>query len=272
MKRFIGLLAALALSTGMVNAAPGPYPFAPPITSPITQQAYNSTGAQAMNSSCASASFQACPSGSIVGIVAQGMGNVAIQVTGTFSGTLQFESSLDCVNFTPLPLFAQGGTSSVTTTTSGGLWNGAITSIYCVQIRFTSYTSGTATVVVSVSGAGGSVSPSGGSSSTSLILPNSVFYPASGTAVFSSTSCTSVTTAAHWLTALLDYATSSEGAVVTLYNEGASPTCATNDQMLAVTPANGGPFTFAPFGLYFSSGIAIKWSAAPAVGVRVQYQ
>lgn len=82
-------------------------------------------------------------------------GTVAIQVTGTWAGTLTFEASIDGTNYVAAGVTPIAGGAVVTTTTANGIWwlqnNGYIT----IRARFSTATSGT--VVLSLRYAGSQI-------------------------------------------------------------------------------------------------------------------
>lgn len=106
-----------------------------------------------------------------VAITLTNQGSVAIQVTGTFVGTLQFEQNVDTSNWTTLTLNPNGSTSGVTSATAGGLWSGAVTAKQ-VRVRFSAYTSGTAVVsfvtTQAKASSGGGAPPAGSVTEASL--------------------------------------------------------------------------------------------------------
>ncbi len=72
----------------------------------------------------------------------------AVQVTGTWVGTLQFEATVGGINWfsvnaTPLPSGA-----AVTSTTANGAWQVNIGGLSQLRVRVSAYTSGTATVTI----------------------------------------------------------------------------------------------------------------------------
>lgn len=114
----------------------------------------------------AALSSATCPGSGCVNLSVTGVGGVGVQVTGTFSGTLTFEGSLDGVTYTTLSLTPINSTTSVTTATAAGVWSGGVGGLSVVRVRMSSYTSGTATVTIQNAptsargggGAGGTVS------------------------------------------------------------------------------------------------------------------
>lgn len=71
---------------------------------------------------------------------------VTVQITGTFTGTLQLEGSIDGKNFVAETLTPSGGGTAASTFTTTGLWTGVISGVTALQIRASSWTSGTANV------------------------------------------------------------------------------------------------------------------------------
>lgn len=109
-----------------------------------------------------------CPGSGCLNLSVTGVGGVGVQVTGTFSGTLTFEGSLDGVTYTTLSLTPINSTTAVTTATAAGVWSGGVGGLSVVRVRMSSYTSGTATVTIqnaptSARGGGGGGATIGGS-------------------------------------------------------------------------------------------------------------
>jgi adhesin/invasin len=90
-----------------------------------------------------------------------GVGTSAVQVTGTWSGTLTFEGSNDGVNFSSPTSPAW----PATTTTSNGIWQLGVSGMIQLRVRFSSYSSGIARVVIASAFGGGGAS--GGSTAGS---------------------------------------------------------------------------------------------------------
>lgn len=87
-----------------------------------------------------------CPGDGCVILGVQGQGGVSVQVTGSFSGTLTFEVSLDGVTYVAAAVTPAGSSTQVTTTTSTGIWGAPVGGVGQFRVRFSSYSSGTATV------------------------------------------------------------------------------------------------------------------------------
>jgi hypothetical protein len=83
-----------------------------------------------------------------------GDSSFAIQIDGTFVGTLQFERSLDNGStYTAISAFAAGTAYTRTTTTQIGRWHGNCSSSNSIRVRAIAWTSGTANVRI-LAGAG----------------------------------------------------------------------------------------------------------------------
>lgn len=75
-------------------------------------------------------------------------GGVGVQVTGTFSGTLQFEMTIDGTNFVAVQTTNVNTGVVATTTTGTGIFRFDVVGALVVRVRATAFTSGTATVTV----------------------------------------------------------------------------------------------------------------------------
>ena len=73
-------------------------------------------------------------------------GGVGIQVTGTFSGTITFEMSIDGTNFVAALATNVTSGAEATTTTATGVFKFDAVGALVVRARSTAWTSGTATV------------------------------------------------------------------------------------------------------------------------------
>jgi hypothetical protein len=80
--------------------------------------------------------------------------NVAVKITGTWSGTLQFETSADGISWSSLNMTGRNGATTGTSTTVNGLWStsSAATIADYFRVRASSWTSGTAIVNVGMTG------------------------------------------------------------------------------------------------------------------------
>lgn len=97
-----------------------------------------------------------------------GYGSVGIQVTGTWTGTLGFDASINGTNFEDMQVVPTGGTSAVTTTTINGIWYALAGGLNKVRVFSDALGSGTAVINLQASAASGkNFSVAGGSGGTS---------------------------------------------------------------------------------------------------------
>lgn len=106
---------------------------------------------------------------SVVTLGVSGLGGVGIQITGSFTGTLQFESSLDGMTFGTHSVTPPNSTTAVTSATAAGRWAAACaTKVF--RVRMSAFTAGPAAVVTLIGipfgpSAGGSGGGGGGDAS-----------------------------------------------------------------------------------------------------------
>ena len=81
-----------------------------------------------------------------VAIDARGMRGVALQLTGTFVGTVTFEASVDMATWVALNVTPSASGIDVSTATAPGAWRKDIAGYQGVRARMSAYTSGTAIV------------------------------------------------------------------------------------------------------------------------------
>jgi hypothetical protein len=89
-----------------------------------------------------------CPGAGCITLPVSGLTRVGVQVTGTFTGTLTFETSIDGVTYTALNMTPPNSTTPATTATAAGLWNGTCAGFSIVRARFSAYTDGSAVVTL----------------------------------------------------------------------------------------------------------------------------
>jgi len=79
-----------------------------------------------------------------------GMSGVVFQLTGTWTGTIVLEGSVDGTNYTALPMSAFGTVvpTVLTSVTANGLYRANGATLSSIRVRFSAYTSGTATVML----------------------------------------------------------------------------------------------------------------------------
>ena len=117
-----------------------------------------------------------------------GMNSLAIQVSGTWTGTLTFECSLTGQDFVALSGIAVNGVATLSTATVNGIYRFNIAGIAKVQVRFTAATTGSPQLLLiaspeasSIIGNTAVISGAVTSTSTDTVLPSS-YTPQAGAA------------------------------------------------------------------------------------------
>jgi len=103
-------------------------------------------------------------------LTVNGTSSTAVQITGTFVGTLQFEGTVDGTNWVSFFVTPNGTAATVTSTTAPGVWQGKSGGFSIVRVRMSAYTSGTAVVTIRAGQGTGNVgvdSPARGTVATS---------------------------------------------------------------------------------------------------------
>ena len=75
-------------------------------------------------------------------------GGVGVQVTGTFSGTLEFQMTIDGTNYVAVSTTSVTTTTAATTTTATGVFFFNVVGALSVRVTSTAWTSGTATLTL----------------------------------------------------------------------------------------------------------------------------
>lgn len=97
----------------------------------------------------------------------EGMASLGIQISGTWSATLQFEGTVDGTNWVALEVRKPTDGSRSSSTTANGLWVAQVAGFKAVRVRASAYTSGTASVTFRAIATGGEMSAGGTTSSAS---------------------------------------------------------------------------------------------------------
>lgn len=84
--------------------------------------------------------------GFVVINVSPNSSSVAFNVSGTFSGTLQFVGTVDGARWDAVNAFPPNSTTAATSTTSGGTWKADVANFAQFCVRASAFASGTATV------------------------------------------------------------------------------------------------------------------------------
>lgn len=101
-----------------------------------------------------------------------GEGTIGIQITGTWSGTITFRSTVDNSTYTSFLVTSTTSGSSASTTTANGIWTASVAGLTTVRVVFTSYSSGTATVVRRTVKSGGGGGGGGGGVASDVNVTN----------------------------------------------------------------------------------------------------
>ena len=96
----------------------------------------------------------------------RGFGGVALQLSGTFTLTVQFEATVDGQTWVSLRMLPSNSTSAVTNATAAGAWSANVAGIKLIRARVSAYTSGSAELTILASSASGRVGASGGDAGT----------------------------------------------------------------------------------------------------------
>jgi hypothetical protein len=76
--------------------------------------------------------------------------HVAVQIVGSMSATITFETTVDGTNWVATTLLPAASTTGVSTATAAGLWGGNIGAVAGFRARCSAYTSGSPVVTVRV--------------------------------------------------------------------------------------------------------------------------
>lgn len=131
-----------------------------------------------------------------IDLACAGYGGAGIRLSGTFSGTVTFEGSVDGRKFDTLTMLTFDGTTTATTATTVGQWVGPCAGLTVVRVRMSSYTSGTAVAYLlaaqpsgaRVGGGGGAGNPAG--PSASVQFNNSAVFGGTSAFTFDGTTIT----------------------------------------------------------------------------------
>jgi len=99
----------------------------------------------------------------VIASLGPGTGGVVVTVTGSFTGTLQFESTGDGVNYVATNVTPLNSTTAVTSTTGVGTWQVNAAGLTNFRVRGSSFSGGTATVSLSTSTASARTNSGSGS-------------------------------------------------------------------------------------------------------------
>tara|TARA_R110002020_G_scaffold145908_4_gene320235 strand:- start:28401 stop:28733 length:333 start_codon:yes stop_codon:yes gene_type:complete len=86
----------------------------------------------------------------------RGLGASALQLSGTFSATVQFEGSLDGATFVSVNMKPTNSATAASSATGAGVWLANITGFKLLRARVSAYTSGSASATFMGASTGGS--------------------------------------------------------------------------------------------------------------------
>lgn len=120
-----------------------------------------------------------CPGTGCVDYNVSSQGSIGIQITGTWSGTITFKSSIDGTTFVSLGVVSVADTTAakVLTTTANGTFQATVAGLRTVRVHFTTRASGTATISARMTTVAGKFGV-GGSSSTGTVTSVDLTVPA----------------------------------------------------------------------------------------------
>lgn len=95
-----------------------------------------------------------------ISLIVGGLGGIAVQITGTFAGTLAFEGTVDGGTYRALNMTLTDGSTQVTSATAPGLWIGSVIGLRVARVRCSAFTSGV--IFVSIKSAQASPGGAGG--------------------------------------------------------------------------------------------------------------
>lgn len=77
-----------------------------------------------------------------------GLSAAAIQITGTWAGTITFECSVDGTNFVAVNMTPAASATAASTATANGVWAGSVGGFKTLRARFSTKTSGTPVITI----------------------------------------------------------------------------------------------------------------------------
>ena len=228
--------------------------------------------------------------GSVASVAVSGDSSFSIQISGTWTGTLAFERSLDAgTTYTPIGAFSAGTSFITATVTQNGAFHGNAASATNIRVRSTAAWTGTASVKL-LAGAGGSTITVGNplrlfdkvsgvehtikaastasvAADTSVVValsPNSPITLGTPTAfTLSSAATTNATSIKASAGTVFQIAASNVGAAAAylkVFNLAVAPAVGTSVPLLTIPIAASGvvAIPFGTLGMRFGTGIALS--------------
>ena len=85
----------------------------------------------------------------------RGLGAVGLQLSGTFTLTVQFEATVDGETFVGLNMLPSNSATAVSSTTAAGAWRANVAGYRLVRARVSAFTSGSANATFLAANTGG---------------------------------------------------------------------------------------------------------------------
>ena len=85
----------------------------------------------------------------------RGLGAVGLQLSGTFTLTVQFEATVDGETFVGLNMLPSNSATAVSSTTAAGAWRANVAGYRLVRARVSAFTSGSANATFLAASTGG---------------------------------------------------------------------------------------------------------------------
>ena len=85
----------------------------------------------------------------------RGLGAVGLQLSGTFTLTVQFEATVDGETFVALNILPSNSATAVSSTTAAGAWRANVAGYRLVRARVSAFTSGSANATFLAASTGG---------------------------------------------------------------------------------------------------------------------
>ena len=201
--------------------------------------------------------------------------SINFQITGTWVGTITFQASNDNTNWNSCVLFqGGGGTSTVGATTANNLLYGSTGGFNFFRIRFTAYTSGTATVTgfLLKEPASGAVSSNGAAVTVGHITTSTTSVTGTGASApftvnsAASTNAASIKASGANLYGMSIMNASASTKYVRFYNKASAPTVGTDVPIMvvAVPATSSKEIEYVP-AMRFGTGLAVAITGGAAV-------
>lgn len=103
-----------------------------------------------------------CPGTGCLSLSVTGNGSVGIQITGTWTGTITFEGSVDGRTFQAITMFPTNSTTGASTTTANGVWSTSVGGLTIFRARMSTYGTGSAVLSLGLAASSRGVAGGGG--------------------------------------------------------------------------------------------------------------